>query len=140
MFALDDLLVLDLSRVLAGPFCSMYLADFGARVLKVERPGEGDDTRAYGPPFLSGESAYFLSINRNKESIAIDFKQPRGQALLHDLASRDDVLLENFRPGVLDRLGLAPAAALERNPRLVYVSISGFGHAGLPAFSQRPGY
>jgi formyl-CoA transferase len=108
---LDDLLVLDLSRVLAGPYCSMYLGDFGARVVKVERPGEGDDTRGYGPPFLEGESTYFLSINRNKESIAVDFKHPRGRALLHDLAARADVLIENFRPGVLARLGLGPAGA-----------------------------
>ena len=140
MLPLDDLLVLDLSRVLAGPYCSMYLADFGARVVKIERPGEGDDTRGYGPPFVGGEATYFMAINRGKQSVAVDFKQPRGLALIHDLARRADVLLENFRPGVLDRLGLGPAQALAQNPRLVYVSITGFGHAGLPEWSRRPGY
>jgi formyl-CoA transferase/CoA:oxalate CoA-transferase len=140
MSPLDDLLVLDLSRVLAGPYCSMYLADFGARVIKVEHPGEGDDTRGYGPPFLDSEAVYFLAINRNKESIAIDFKHPRGRALVTQLAARCDVLLENFRPGVLERVGLGPAAALAKNPRLVYVSVTGFGHAGLPEWSRRPGY
>jgi len=140
MLPLDDLLVLDLSRVLAGPYCSMYLGDFGARVIKVERPGEGDDTRGYGPPFLAGESTYFLSINRNKESIAVDFKQPRGLALIQALAARADVLVENFRPGVLDRLGLGPDEALAKNPRLLYVSVTGFGHAGLPEYTRRPGY
>jgi formyl-CoA transferase/CoA:oxalate CoA-transferase len=140
MLPLDDLLVLDLSRVLAGPYCSMYLGDFGARVVKVERPGEGDDTRGFGPPFVGGESTYFMSVNRNKESVAIDFKQPRGRELLHRLAARADVLLENFRPGVLDRLGLGPGDALARNARLIYVSITGYGHAGLPEFRTRPGY
>lgn len=140
MLPLDDLLVLDLSRVLAGPYCSMYLADFGARVVKIERPGEGDDTRGYGPPFLGGESTYFMAINRGKQSVAIDFKQPRGLALIQDLARRADVLLENFRPGVLDRLGLGPEQALALNPRLIYVSVTGFGHAGLPEWSRRPGY
>jgi formyl-CoA transferase/CoA:oxalate CoA-transferase len=137
---LDDLLVLDLSRVLAGPYCSMLLADFGARVIKIERPGEGDDTRGYGPPFLEGESTYFLATNRNKQSVALDFKHPRGRELLHELAARADVLVENFRPGVLERLGLGPTEALAKNPRLVYVSVTGFGHAGLPEWSRRPGY
>ena len=140
MLPLDDLLVLDLSRVLAGPYCSMYLADFGARVVKIERPGEGDDTRGYGPPFLGGESTYFMAINRGKQSVAIDFKQPRGLELLADIARRADVLLENFRPGVLDRLGLGPEQALALNPRLIYVSVTGFGHAGLPEWARRPGY
>jgi len=140
MLPLDDLLVLDLSRVLAGPYCSMYLGDLGARVIKIERPGEGDDTRGYGPPFVQGESTYFLSINRNKESVAIDFKQSRGRALIEKLAERADVLVENFRPGVLERLGLGPADALARNPRLIYVSVTGYGHAGLPEYTRRPGY
>src|SRR2546429_2449156 len=118
----------------------MYLGDFGARVIKVERPGEGDDTRGYGPPFLNGESTYFLSINRNKESVAIDFKQPRGLALIQSLAAPADILVENFRPGVLDRLGLGPTDAPGRNPRLISVSVTGFGHAGLPEYSRRPGY
>src|SRR5262245_20235747 len=98
MLPLDDLLVFDLSRILSGPYCSMYLADFGARVIKLEHPVGGDDTRGFGPPFVCGESTYFLSINRNKESVAIDFKQPRGRALALALAERADVLLENFRP------------------------------------------
>jgi crotonobetainyl-CoA:carnitine CoA-transferase CaiB-like acyl-CoA transferase len=137
---LDDVLVLDLSRVLSGPFASMLLGDFGARIVKLENPDGGDDTRRFGPPFLNGESTYFLSINRNKESIAVDLKNPKGRALVLELASRADVLLENFRPGALDKQGLGPAELLARNPRLVYCSISGFGHAGDPAWSRRPGY
>src|SRR5207249_6578348 len=107
MLPLDDLVVFDLSRVLSGPFCSMYLADFGARVIKLERPGEGDDTRAFGPPFVGGESTYFLSVNRNKESLALDLKSDAGRAIARRIAARADVLLENFRPGALDRLGLS---------------------------------
>jgi len=118
----------------------MLLGDFGARIVKVENPDGGDDTRRFGPPFLNGESTYFLSVNRNKESIAVDLKNPKGRALILELASRADVLLENFRPGALDKQGLGPAELLARNPRLVYCSISGFGHAGDPAWSRRPGY
>ena len=140
MLPLDDLVVLDLSRVLAGPFCSMLLGDYGARVIKIERPDEGDDTRGYGPPFVGGESTYFLSLNRNKESVALDFKQPRGREIVLRLARLADVLVENFRPGVLERLGLGPGALLAENPRLVYVSVTGFGHAGLPEYVRRPGY
>ena len=140
MLPLDDLLVFDLSRVLSGPFCSMYLADFGARVIKVERPGEGDDTRAFGPPFVGGESTYFMSINRNKESLAIDLKAPEGQHIAREIAARADVLLENFRPGALDRLGLDYGSLRAANPKLIYASISGFGHFGLPEHSRRPGY
>lgn len=140
MLPLDDLLVLDLTRVLSGPYGSMQLGDFGARVIKIERPGEGDDTRAFGPPFLRGESVYFLSINRNKESLAVDLKKAEGQALVRELAARADVLLENFRPGALERLGLSYAALREVNPRLVYTSLSGFGHAGAPEWVARPGY
>src|SRR5258706_12304375 len=98
MLPLDDLLVLDLSRVLAGPYCSMYLADFGARVVKVERPGEGDDTRGYGPPFLGGESTYFMAVNRNKEAIAVGFKHPPALALLHELPPRAGVPIEHLSP------------------------------------------
>ena len=135
MLPLSDLLVLDLSRVLSGPYCSMYLGDFGARVIKIERPPSGDDpggddTRAFGPPFCGGESTYFMSINRNKESVAIDMKAPEGRALCERLACRADVLLENFRPGVLDRLGFGAVRLGELNPRLVMLSISGFGHDG----------
>ena len=106
---LAGLTVLDLTRVLSGPYCTMLLADMGARVIKIEQPGRGDETRAWGPPFVAGESAYFLSINRNKESVTLDFKQPGGRAALDRLLERADVLVENFRPGTLDRLGLGYA-------------------------------
>jgi crotonobetainyl-CoA:carnitine CoA-transferase CaiB-like acyl-CoA transferase len=140
MLPLDDLLVFDLSRVLSGPYSTMYLGDFGARVVKLEHPEGGDDTRAFGPPFVGGESTYFLSINRNKESIAVDLKDPRGRALALELATRADVLVENFRPGTLEKLGLDYAALREKNPRLIYCSISGFGHSGRPEWVRRPGY
>ncbi|MSP58822.1 MAG: CoA transferase [Myxococcales bacterium] len=140
MLPLDDILVFDLSRVLSGPYCSMHLADFGARVVKLEKPGEGDDTRAFGPPFVGGESTYFLSINRNKESLAIDLKHPEGRELALSIAAKADVLLENFRPGTLDRLGLGYERLRAVNPRLIYASISGFGHTGLPEYTARPGY
>lgn len=147
MRPLDDLLVLDLSRVLAGPYASMMLADLGARVLKIEQPHKGDDTRAFGPPFVGnptvggkGESAYFLSINRGKESICVDLKHPDGLALILDLASKADVLMENFRPGVLNRMGLGPDQLCARFPRLIYCSISGYGHHGLPEWVDKPGY
>jgi crotonobetainyl-CoA:carnitine CoA-transferase CaiB-like acyl-CoA transferase len=140
MLPLDDLLVFDLTRVLSGPYCSMYLGDFGARVIKLENPDGGDDTRAFGPPFVAGESTYFLSINRNKESVAIDFKHQRGRALALELAAKADVLVENFRPGALAKLGLDYATLHEKNPRLIYCSISGFGHAGLAEWTRRPGY
>jgi formyl-CoA transferase/CoA:oxalate CoA-transferase len=140
MLPLDDLLVFDLSRVLSGPYCSMYLGDFGARVVKLEHPRGGDDTRGFGPPFLGGESTYFMSINRNKESIAVDLKDPRGRQLAADLAARADVLLENFRPGTLDKLGLDYPTLRERNPRLIYCSVSGYGHSGHPEWVEKPGY
>jgi formyl-CoA transferase/CoA:oxalate CoA-transferase len=140
MLPLDDVLVFDLSRVLSGPYCSMYLADFGARVVKLEKPGEGDDTRRFGPPFVGGESTYFLSVNRNKESLALDLKTDEGRAIARSIAARADVLLENFRPGALDRVGLSYESLARDNPRLIYASISGFGHAGDPAWSRRPGY
>jgi crotonobetainyl-CoA:carnitine CoA-transferase CaiB-like acyl-CoA transferase len=138
MTALAGITILDLTRVLSGPYCTMLLADLGARVLKIEQPGKGDDTRAWGPPFLAGESAYFLSTNRNKESVTIDFKQPDGVTLLHALLARADVLVENFRPGTLEKAGLDYASLAPRFPRLVYCSISGFGQTG-PRRSQ-PGY
>jgi glutaryl-CoA transferase len=127
---LDGLTVLDLTRVLSGPYCTMMLADMGARVIKIEQPGRGDDTRGWGPPFLEGESAYFLSINRNKESVTLDFKPPAGRELLHQLIARADVLVENFRPGTLPKLGLDYPTLAATYPRLVYCSISGFGHTG----------
>jgi crotonobetainyl-CoA:carnitine CoA-transferase CaiB-like acyl-CoA transferase len=140
MLPLDDLTVLDLSRILSGPYCSMYLADFGARVIKLEHPDGGDDTRSFGPPFVGGESTYFMSINRNKESVAIDFKHARGRELLRALAARADIVLENFRPGALARLGLDYETVRALNPRAIYCSISGFGHSGDADWVRRPGY
>src|SRR5687768_1249125 len=127
---LAGLTVLDLTRVLSGPYCTMLLGDMGARVIKVEQPGSGDDTRAWGPPFIAGESAYFLGINRNKESVTLNFKHKRGRALLDQLIESADVVVENFRPGTLERQGLGFAAVHARHPRLIYCSISGFGHTG----------
>ncbi|HVE86485.1 MAG TPA: CoA transferase, partial [Myxococcales bacterium] len=132
--------VLDLSRVLAGPFCTMNLGDLGAEVIKVEEPGQGDDTRAFGPPFAGGVSTYFLSINRNKKSLAVNLKDPRGLDLVKRLSRLSDVVVENFRPGVAARLGLSAEALMADHPRLVYCSISGFGHRGLPEHSRLPGY
>ncbi len=134
---LNGLLVVDFSRVLAGPFATMMLADLGARVVKVEKPDSGDDSRTYGP-FLDGRSMYFARVNHGKESVALDLRDPADHALALALVARADVLVENYRPGVMERLGLGPAALLERNPRLVYCSISGFGHSG--PWSQRPAY
>jgi crotonobetainyl-CoA:carnitine CoA-transferase CaiB-like acyl-CoA transferase len=130
--------VLDFTRVLSGPYCTMLLGDMGARVIKVEQPGRGDDTRAWGPPFVSGESAYFLSINRNKESLTLDLKSPAARRIVESLLERADVLVENFRPGTMERLGLSYDALATRYPRLVYCSISGFGQTG-PRRNE-PGY
>ncbi|GAA4987034.1 crotonobetainyl-CoA:carnitine CoA-transferase CaiB-like acyl-CoA transferase [Nonomuraea thailandensis] len=134
--ALSGLLVADFSRVLAGPYCTMLLADLGAEVVKVERPGAGDDTRAWGPPYASsGEATYFLGVNRNKRSIALDLRADAEVA--RALAARADVLVENFKPGTMDRLGLGHEALRELNPGLVYCSITGFGSgagAGLPGY------
>jgi len=127
---LSGFVVVDLTRVLSGPYCTMVLADLGARVIKVEHPGKGDDTRHWGPPFLGAESAYFLSINRNKESVTVDFKPPEGRELLGRLLARADVFVENFRPGTLDRAGFGWDAVHERFPKLVYASISGYGQTG----------
>jgi formyl-CoA transferase/CoA:oxalate CoA-transferase len=127
---LDGLTVLDLSRVLSGPYCTMLAADMGARVIKIEHPGRGDDTRAWGPPFQDGESAYYLSVNRNKESVAVDFKTTDGRDVLKALAARADVLVENFRPGTLDPYGLGYTELATRHPGLIYVSISGYGQDG----------
>src|SRR5438045_3508586 len=130
--------VLDFTRVLSGPYCTMLLGDMGARVIKVEQPGRGDDTRAWGPPFVSGESAYFLSINRNKESLTLDLKSPAARRIIESLLEGADVLVENFRPGTMERLGLSYDALATRYPRLVYCSISGFGQTG-PRRNE-PGY
>jgi crotonobetainyl-CoA:carnitine CoA-transferase CaiB-like acyl-CoA transferase len=135
---LDAINVLDLTRVLSGPYCTMLLADMGARVIKIEQPGKGDDTRAWGPPFLEGESAYFLSINRNKESVTLDFKRPEGRIALDALIAKSDVLVENFRPGTLTKLGLDYSTLAARHPKLVYCSVSGFGQSG--PRSKEPGY
>ncbi|RIK16317.1 MAG: CoA transferase, partial [Acidobacteria bacterium] len=140
---LSGTVVLDLTRALAGPHAGMMLADLGARVIKVEAPGTGDDTRSWGPPFVPGSdgeevATYFLSCNRNKESVALDLKSDDGRETLTELVRRADVLLENFRPGVLDRLGFPADHLLALNPRLVVLSISGFGHDGPEG--GRPGY
>ena len=135
---LDGITVLDLTRVLSGPYCTMLLADMGARVIKIEQPGKGDDTRAWGPPFLEGESAYFLSINRNKESVTLDFKHEEGRAIARDLIARSDVLVENFRPGTLARIGLDYGSLASDFPRLIFCSVSGFGQTG--PRSAEPGY
>lgn len=128
--ALDDVTVLDLSHALAGPLASTMLADFGATVIKVETPGQGDMARAWGPPFHGEDAAYFTSLNRNKRSVEIDLKQPEGRELLLGLADRADVVLENFRVGTVERLGIGYEAVRARNPRIVYCSISGFGQDG----------
>jgi len=138
MTPLDDITVLDFSRVLAGPYCTMQLADLGARVIKIEQPGKGDDTRAWGPPFINGESAYFLSVNRNKESVALDLKAASTRPVLDALFARTDVVVENFRPGTMDRLGLGYSAIAAAHPRIIYCSISGFGQSG--PRSIEPGY
>ena len=126
----DGVRVLDLSRMLAGPYGSMLLADLGAEVIKIEEPRGGDPMRAMGPPFLDGESAYFLSINRNKKSVALDLEQPEGRQVFHDLCRVADVVWENFRPGVMAKLGCAPETLRAINPRLIVCSISAFGQAG----------
>ncbi len=130
MQPLENLRVIDLTRALAGPFCTMLLADLGARVIKVETPDGGDDTRGWGPPFLASESVYFLTVNRNKESFTLNLKDARGRALLLQLLANADVLVENFRPGVMERLELGYPQLRERFPRLVYAAISGFGQDG----------
>lgn len=130
MLALDGIKVLDLSRVLAGPWCTQTLADLGADVWKIEEPAKGDDTRSWMPPELHGESTYFLCCNRSKQSVAIDMKDPEGQAVLRRLAAKADVLVENFRKGALDRFGLGYEQLSAINPRLIYCSISGYGRTG----------
>jgi crotonobetainyl-CoA:carnitine CoA-transferase CaiB-like acyl-CoA transferase len=145
MGALSHLRVLDLSRVLAGPWAGQILADLGAEVIKVERPGRGDDTRAWGPPFLAdqvgnstGEAAYYLAANRNKRSVTIDFTRPEGQQLIRELATGSDILIENFKVGGLAAYGLDYASLSAVNPQLIYCSITGFGQTG--PYATRPGY
>lgn len=130
MRPLDGIVVLDLTRIVAGPYCTMLLGDMGARIIKIEQPGAGDATRGWGPPFSGDESTYFQSINRNKESVTLDFKHPEGRALLDRLIAQSDVVVENFRPGTLARLGLDYRTLEALHPRLVYCSVSGFGHSG----------
>ncbi|RBH58721.1 MULTISPECIES: CaiB/BaiF CoA-transferase family protein [Pseudomonas] len=145
MGALSHLRVLDLSRVLAGPWSGQILADLGAEVIKVERPGNGDDTRAWGPPFLKDaygenttEAAYYLSANRNKQSVTIDFTQPEGQHLVRELAAKSDILIENFKVGGLAAYGLDYGSLKALNPKLIYCSITGFGQTG--PYAKRAGY
>ncbi len=135
---LDGIRVLDLTRVLAGPYCTMFLGDLGAEVVKVEQPGVGDDTRGWGPPFAGGESAYFLCVNRNKKSITVDLKTDDGVDLIRRLAASTDVLIENFRPGTMEHLGLGDENLRSVNSKLIYASLSGFGADG--PMSDVPGY
>ena len=142
---LHGIKVLDLSRILAGPYCTQILGDLGAEIIKIERPGRGDDTRGFAPPFLknrdgedTSESAYFLAANRNKKSVAIDISRPAGQKLIRQLAAESDVLVENFKTGTLKKYGLAYDDLKNENPRLVYCSITGFGQTG--PYANRPGY
>lgn len=137
MQPLHRIRVLDLSRVLAGPYCTMVLGDLGADVIKVESP-DGDETRAWGPPFTNGESAYYLCVNRNKRSIVVDFKTDEGRKILQELVKQSDVLVENFRPGTLARFSLDYESASKANPNLIYCSITGFGQTG--PLRDRPGY
>lgn len=137
MGALSDVKVLDLTRVLAGPYATMMLADLGAEIIKIEMPGKGDDSRAYGP-YRNGESAYFMSINRNKQSMTLNLKAPEGKEILKELIQHVDVLVENFRPGTMERLGLGFDVLHELNPRLIYAASTGYGQTG--PYSQRPAY
>jgi crotonobetainyl-CoA:carnitine CoA-transferase CaiB-like acyl-CoA transferase len=137
LLPLEGVRVLDLSRVLAGPYATMVLADLGADVVKVEHPERGDDTRHWGPPFAGGESAYFLSVNRNKRSIGVDLKDPEGLERVRRLAAGADVLIENMRRGALERFGLGYEALKETNPDLIYCSVTGFGPG---KDRERPGY
>ena len=136
--ALESIRVLDLTRALAGPFCTLMLGDNGADVIKIEIPGSGDDTRKWGPPFIGDESAYFLSINRNKRSLTLNLQAPKAQDVFMKLAKDSDVVVENFTPGVMDRFGLGYEAVKAVNPNVVYCSISGFGQNG--PYKSRPAY
>src|SRR5438552_8427823 len=138
MKPLDDLFVVDLSRILSGPVCTMLLADMGAEVVKVEPPPSGDDSRQWGPPFIGGMSTYFLSVNRNTKSLSLNLKTVEGQRVLWKLIERADVFIENFRPGVLEKLGFGYEAVAKVQRRLIYCSISGFGQTG--PYRDRPGY
>ena len=145
MPALHDIRIVDITRAMAGPYCTMMLGDLGAEVIKVERPVSGDESRGWGPPFVGdpygpypGESAYFISANRNKRGLTVNLKEPKGQEIIRKLAQVSDVFIENFRTGVLDRMGLGVDELTSRNPGLVYCSISGYGRTG--PYKERPGY
>ncbi|QWE00961.1 CoA transferase [Polynucleobacter sp. JS-Mosq-20-D10] len=138
MKPLSGIKVLDLTRIVSGPFATMLLGDLGAEIIKIEEPASGDESRTYGPPFIHGESAYFLSVNRNKKSCAVNLKTPEGIALIRDLALKSDVLIENFRPGTLKKFGLSYEELTKQNPGLIYCAITGFGQTGPD--SHRPGY
>jgi len=137
---LESIIVLDLSRALAGPYCTMMLADMGAEIIKLEMPGRGDDSRSWGPPFVEGESAYFMSVNRNKKSITLNLKSEKSKGIVNKLIKKADIIVENFRPGTMDKLGLSYENVTELNPEIIYASISGFGQDGpyrlLPGFDQ----
>ena len=135
---LQDIKVIDFSQILAGPFCTMLLADMGADVVKIEKPNGGDDTRRYGPPFIEGESAAFLTLNRNKRSIVLDLKSEQGLAIVRRMLEDADVMIHNFRPGVVDRMGLAYDDVSALNPAIVYCTVSGFGTTG--PYSSRAGF
>ena len=134
---LEDIVVLDLTRVLAGPYCSMILANLGAKIIKVERPETGDDARSFGP-YKNGQSAYFVSLNRGKKSIAIDLKKPEGKQIIKELTKVSDVVIENFKPGTMRKLGLSYDVLNKINSRIVYAAVSGFGHTG--PYSEKPAY
>ena len=145
MAALKDIRIVDITRAMAGPYCTMMLGDFGADIIKVERPGSGDESRAWGPPFVGdpygpypGESAYFLSANRNKRSLTVNLKDPAGQEIIHKLVEASDVFIENFRTGVLDKMGLGYEDLSKDHPGLIYCSVSGYGRTG--PYADHPGY
>lgn len=137
MKPLKDIIVLDLTRVLAGPYCGMVLADYGCDVIKIESPGEGDDSRAFGP-FVGKESAYFMSLNRNKRSMTLNLKEQEARDLFKDMVKKADVVLENYRPGTMEKFGLGYDELKKINPRIIYGACSGFGHTG--PYSLKPGY
>ncbi|MGH7453177.1 MAG: CaiB/BaiF CoA transferase family protein, partial [bacterium] len=135
---LEGIRILDLSRVLAGPFCTQLLGDLGAEVIKIEQPGKGDDTRQWGPPWFHGESAYYLSCNRNKKSVTVNLQSEAGRNLIWQMALHCDVLVENFKVGTMQKWGLGYVALRKRNPRLIYCAITGYGQTG--PLAPRPGY
>lgn len=134
---LEGIKIIDLTRILSGPYCTMTLADLGAEIIKIESP-EGDDTRKWGPPFIEGESAYYLSINRNKKSVVLNLKEEKGKEVFFRLIRDADVVIENFRPGTLDKLGISYEVLKRHNPSIILASISGFGQSG--SYTQKPGY